>query len=109
MGRGIGCVFHAPKGIKTRILFTTEVLEMLEQAPEELAPRTSNDDCAANGDGKDICNNEVCGYCEIRTTRDDAERPLCVDQGNGIAVWGCEDSSCASGTTCGSPSCIGWY
>lgn len=78
-----------------------------QQAPEEAATCNSNDECVVNGDGnKNICNsNGVCGYCEIGTTRIDTERPLCLDQGNGIAVWGCEDSSCASGT-CGSPSCV---
>lgn len=78
-----------------------------QQAPEELATCTSNEECAANGDGKDFCNG-VCGECEIDidTTGNDAERPLCVDQGNGIAVWVCDDSSCAAGTSCGSPSCI---
>lgn len=77
-----------------------------QQAPEELAICSSNDECSVNQDGKDFCNNEVCGYCTIGTTRDDDERPACVDQGNGIAVYGCEDSSCGSGKTCGSPSCV---
>ena len=77
-----------------------------QQAPEELATCTTNDECAANGDGKDVCNG-VCGECEIDTARFDNQRPLCIDQGNGIAVWGCDDSSCTvEGTSCGSPSCV---
>lgn len=84
-----------------------------QQAPEELDTCTSNDECATNGDGKDFCNKEVptytlgvCGECEIGTSRLDNQRPLCIDQGNGIAIWGCDDSSCTvEGTSCGSPSC----
>ena len=77
-----------------------------QQAPEELDTCTSNDECIANEDGKDFCNG-VCGECEIGTSRLDNQRPLCIDQGNGIAIWGCDDSSCTvEGTSCGSPSCV---
>ena len=89
-----------------------------QQAPEELVNECNSTNNYVNGtsqdcidmyqSSRDYCDPEanVCGQCEIGTARFDNQRPLCIDQGNGIAVWGCADSSCTvEGTSCGSPSC----